>query len=642
MIIRNIRTPVIFIGVCILTGFAIIYRSSAADTLSSRSGEVRVEAASILAGPALEFTSNTILDSSVISRAGARQVNEILSFSPGLFVRDYGGLGGIKTVSLRGAAASQTLVLIDGMRINSTQNGSIDLGTLPVGGLDKIEIARGGMSAAYGSNAMNGVINIVSEDEIRNFIDFNYSYGSFDTHKANFAIGRSKKDKIPVRARVEYISTEGDFPIPGSDNIRRENAYFGNMNINIETRLQPGNWKIRPRALFRLTERGIPGAYFESAPPAGSEEFTEAEAIALITGSRQFSGAVLNTGLMYRRSESSFTNPDNFLSSDKFQFSGNELNLQGKIKTAYKGGYGEMILELLHSDLAGDFLEPGTGSANRQQIALGFHNIYENLIANFEFSSIVRLDYVFGDELFIPYHLGIAYKGLPFNARLKTNFSNNFRLPSFNEMYYMNYGNSDLESEESLSIDFALETAPVENLFFTASAFFNQIENQIISVPLSPVRWSAENIGKVNLRGIELSANGAFFDDRLNILLNYTIQEATDKTDGSRYYGKEIIYTPKELISGIISARQGNFCGGVRFNYSSYRYSLPGNEAASVMPEYLNIDIFLDYKFDFHGIKYRAYTNFRNITGEEYQVIKNYPMPGISFDAGLSIIWNQS
>ena len=115
-------------------------------------------------GPSLvaEIPSSVdIVNNKRITSRIPQNIAEVLQDVPGLFIKDYGGVSGLKTISLRGASTEQVLILMDGQRLNNAQNGQVDLGLISVQGVERIEVVRGANSALYGADAVGGVVNIL-------------------------------------------------------------------------------------------------------------------------------------------------------------------------------------------------------------------------------------------------------------------------------------------------------------------------------------------------------------------------------------------------------------------------------------------------------------------------------------------------
>jgi outer membrane cobalamin receptor len=114
--------------------------SEISDSLKKEFPEVKVYSTRIITNSLGEFSPLTILKKEDISSRASINLSEALVYVPGVFIKDYGGLGGMKTVSLRGSSSSQSLLMINGVRLNSSQNGSLDLSNLPISVIDNIEI----------------------------------------------------------------------------------------------------------------------------------------------------------------------------------------------------------------------------------------------------------------------------------------------------------------------------------------------------------------------------------------------------------------------------------------------------------------------------------------------------------------------
>src|SRR5271157_2619698 len=108
-------------------------------------------------------SSISVISAQQVADSGATDVAQVINGQPGVVVNDYGQTGALKTVSLRGSTSSQVLVLLDGIRLNSSVNGEVDLSSIPMEIIDRIEIVRGGESSLYGSSAIGGVINIITK-----------------------------------------------------------------------------------------------------------------------------------------------------------------------------------------------------------------------------------------------------------------------------------------------------------------------------------------------------------------------------------------------------------------------------------------------------------------------------------------------
>ena len=108
----------------------------------------------------LKYFSVSFIDNKQFQMINPAQISEILSLATGIYIRNYGGLGGMKTISLLGGTPSQTNIMLDGIPLNSIQNGMLDLSVVPSSLINSIEVSRGGASALFGGNSITGSVNL--------------------------------------------------------------------------------------------------------------------------------------------------------------------------------------------------------------------------------------------------------------------------------------------------------------------------------------------------------------------------------------------------------------------------------------------------------------------------------------------------
>jgi outer membrane cobalamin receptor len=162
-----------------------------------------------------------------------RTISDLLSLSAGSSVLDYGGIGSLKLASLRGLGGEYTLVLVNGMRINSAQNALVDVGQLTLQSTDRVEIVRGGLASLYGSNALGGVINIVTARD-RAPLSASVGYGSLGWKHGSISTGEAGRSGR-LFADVRYEESTNDFsftPSWGGEDLYRQNAMMYRRSIS--------------------------------------------------------------------------------------------------------------------------------------------------------------------------------------------------------------------------------------------------------------------------------------------------------------------------------------------------------------------------------------------------------------------------
>ena len=125
--------------------------------------------------------AKSTIDAATLEQIQPLQITEAIRAVPGLFVQDYGGIGGLKTVSIRGGSSAQSLTLLNGVRFNSAQNGQMDLSVIPASFLSSINVSKGALSALYGANALTGAVDLQMELPTENRVRAFAEGGSFNT-----------------------------------------------------------------------------------------------------------------------------------------------------------------------------------------------------------------------------------------------------------------------------------------------------------------------------------------------------------------------------------------------------------------------------------------------------------------------------
>ncbi|HZY04367.1 MAG TPA: TonB-dependent receptor plug domain-containing protein, partial [Anaeromyxobacteraceae bacterium] len=165
--------------------------------------------------PRLEAAGDATASATVVEadrfEGEAKGVAELVATAPGVAVREYGGLGQLATVSIRGSSADAVTVMLDGLTLNTAFGGGVDLSTIPRHWIDRIEVVRGAEGARYGAGAMGGVVNVVTRRAAAGAWSAQAAYGSFTTFTLAGDAAAGAGDWSGLAA-ASFDSTEGDFP----------------------------------------------------------------------------------------------------------------------------------------------------------------------------------------------------------------------------------------------------------------------------------------------------------------------------------------------------------------------------------------------------------------------------------------------
>lgn len=610
------------------------------DSTIKQFPEIEVEAKAEQKNPSLKYNSSTRIESDYYKLISPTQISDIISISPGVFIKNYGGLSAMKTISLRGGAAHHTLIQLDGISLNSSQNSTFDLSLLPTQMIDKISISKGGLSALHGAGAISGVveINMKSYDEASYKIDS--KYGSFNDLSASATASFPYKN-TKFSATVEYQGTDGNYPINISQfgekrEVKRENADFKNISSLISGRALFNKSNITGFILLRSSERGSPGAVVQGAIENSIARLKEKDFLSSLKYS-YFFNEKNNVSFSIFGKLSNF----NYLDLDKFtektaltDFSAKDFKINFNYNLIKSSSNFHIGTDFSFSDLTGNMLQKTVGNYVERK-TFGLYSNYDTQIHSSDFlSSSAFAGFRFeAVELFSPSFsplLGtmLSIKKTP--LQLKFSISNNYRTPNFNEMYYLNYGSSDLKAEKSFSLNLGA-SSQVFGFEIGFDLFSIATKNLIVTTAKSPIAWEAANISKALSKGIELALSNDCLLGFINFKLAYTLQKTTDESDYSLLKGKQIVYTPQELLNATIIFNVKEFYLGILASYTSFMYSIADNSNESIIPSNFVASVFLSKEIRISNLKMGLRLEASNLFNAQYELIKNYPMPMRAF-----------
>ncbi len=616
------------------------------DTLIKQLPSVEIIEKRPVSNSAIEFAPHKIIGKKEIKSLAPVQVSEILTLSPGVSICDYGGLSGIKTISIRGSGSSRTLVMLDGMPISSTQNSSFDLSNIAVPLLGDIEILRGGASAIFGGNAVGGAINLRTDFMPNHIAKCTFAAGSFGEKSVNVE-SNFISDKGYISTNAGYLYSDGDFPFDYNQfgkkiTTYRNNADYKNFSFSVSGKTNLNDWNLWTRAIYNKIEKGVPGAVLQGKLKDSQDRMYDDKFMFILNSQRLFDiNSALKLSAIAKIDNSCYEEPVK-TAQQKSYFNLKDFGINAKFMSNFWDIKHEVISSAFLSTLNGNMLDPTTDSnVARQSFALAYR--LEDQIPMWkkhllEISAGMRLDYISDVETAFSYLLGTSYKLKFLPMKLKASFSHNFRPPNFNEMYYRNYGTKNLRAEKSHNLNFGVNIDVFKYFSLELETFFINTRDMIVSVPKTPVTWSAKNLDKVYSNGLEF---GFFLKQPLsflnNLSISYTFQKTKDKTPNAITYDKQIVYVPQELLTFMLECDCYGVNIGSKGDYSSFRYTQADNDARAILPNYFVLDTYAYKNFNLFDMDFLLRFTCKNIFDKRYALVQNYFMPGRSFRFSLEI-----
>ena len=596
-----------------------------------------------------------IIDAATIELQKPQNLAEVMKNIQGVNIKDYGGLGGIKSVSLRGSSSGQVLVMVDGQRINDAASGQVDFSRISVEGVEKIEVVRGGGSALYGADAIGGVINIITKKErsresTRAALDF--MAGSFASSTAKANIQRSGK-KYAGAFTYKFLQTKGNFLyqhlsldtlIEKKNNEFVAHDFFTSFQYTLGEK--PLEHIIDLSHNYYSNDKGSPGS--TSQPYDSARTTTQSNRLNLniqgklnLFNSYRLQGFLNQATNTYKNAELSVAVDD----THKTFTDGVELQLTSILAANHTLIYGTGIRQ----NRSG-----GAGSSDARntrterflfvQDEYFIHFLESHIIRSIALLPALRFDSYtdFGNHL--SPKLGMVFNfGDSWRTSLKSNLGYNYKAPSFNDLYWPEdafaVGNPDLSPEHGSDWDIGLRLRyPIlSGIAFDISYFRMQLTDLILwQQGGANGKWTPQNVSKALNQGVETSLSLELIPQVLKLSMNYThLLAKNDDKDDRNSYQKFLVYRPEHTANINLEASWSQFTAGYSWQYVGYRYVLPAN-TVWLDPFHVS-DITLGWHSALGGMDLDVTLQVKNIFDELYEFVQYQPIPGREFRLNIGI-----
>ena len=588
-----------------------------------------------------------------MDQLGAVDIGEALKFIPGVQVRDYGGIGGVKTLAYRSLGANHTTVILDGQRLSNAQTGTINLSSFELFGLEKIIFTSGQVADPTCSATAFVQANTVALRSVLASRPQHLRIGLYSNTTSIHAYEKGIYAQTTfgkyffggVQAMVRFGS--GAYPYrnaqsPNEGELIRENTRLFNYRLRALAGFERNQLKFLVAGYYQKSQQELPGAAVLYNPSNDQKLWTEDWRL---NGSQSYTKGkfLLQTHLDF---QSNFTR----------YFDPYYLNLDGYIDARYQlqsmeGGFvlsrsfrfpNERIF--FGGDVAWMNLETSQFNFNPKRLQENFVLGGATLMGKFKVETNVTATYTADENTFngaVTYFklspfLSLGYA--PFKKaklRLRAFYKNAYRLPSFNDLYYNFIGNPQLLPEDAQLINIGIsQTGKIwkSDFEYTIDAFRNDITNKIIAIPTKDLfNWSMQNIGTALVYGLDFgiiwSVNLRQFDFQVNV--NQSFNRSLDRTyENGENYNQQLPYTPfyTATYGLMLTYKKISFSANVL--YSGYRFSLNENNYANLLPAYTDLSMGVSRVFNWKNQEVLIDIKAMNILNKNYEVIRSFPMPG--------------
>lgn len=635
------------------------------DTVTGKIHELGgVEVSAAVASKSLTSSAPIhVLDAEKLKVTGVSDISDALHRMPGVTLRDYGGAGGLKTVSVRGFGAAHTAVIYDGITLSDCQSGQIDvsrysldnIGSLSmiIGDNDDIFIpARAAASAA--TLAVSSLTLPEFDDSLLHFAG-QLRVGSFGNINPFFRIGKSFDDRVAVSATGEFLHTDNDYPFTlengaSTSRERRNNSMMnsGHAEINAGVKLTARS-SMKGKIYYYDNGRRLPGPviYYNDVNHEKLRErnfFTQLQYRNVVNSKWSVQGSA------------KFNWAASLYHDEKGIYPGGVLDQNYWQREAYVSGCALFMPdEKWAVDYSADYAYNNLNSNLNNDARPYRSSVLQSLTARYRHGGVSLM----ARALYSVYVNGaksgpdgrnasrlspsVSVSWQPFRHRtffLRASYKNIFRVPSFNEVYFDHYGSSELSPESTDQINVGatclLPAASwLPELSMTVDGYLNHIKDKIVAIPYNMFVWQMMNLGKVRMLGLDVTLNATVRlkpGQSLIFAGNYSYQRAQPRTDPTAAdWMKQVAYTP--LNSGGMSVSYENPWVNVVMHGTgvSARYATNTNSPETRIQGYMEFGLaaYRTFRLRDHSLEMRA--DLLNMFDKQYEVVARYPMPGRSW-----------
>lgn len=627
--------------------------------------DVEIRANSKNTIPYLSTTPVQTLGQQQFLERGLQSLSDAVRQFNGVVLKDYGGIGGIKAVSVRGMGSEHTAVAYDDILVSNVQSGQIDIGRFS---LDNIEYIS--LNISQGDNLLQsarafGFASVLNFETITpEFDKHNYKGhakivgGAFGLFNPMVNYSQKISNKFLASANVNWQRSDGNYPFIHQVGSTAEKRKRNNSDtdifrteLNLYNNFGKRGGDLKSKIYYYDSERGLPGAVINYNDYA-AERLWDRNFFAQTSYSNDLGSKVKiksqakysNIYTRYRNDEATGITIDRYREQEIYTSNVMEYTFSEKVSAS-------IAQDLFYNTLKTEFTHFNEGQPlpkrynSMSAMATRYKDQRLTICANLSETYIYeKKKNVDENNIYRKLSPSISISYAPFeqyNWRIRVSYQQGYRVPSFNELYYTSTKkqlNPELSKQINIGSTWIKEfiSSPINYINLSVDLFNNRINDKIIIIP-RPFIPLTTNLGEVDIKGAELKLTtnlNLTQNVRLNIIGGYSYMSALDKTDKSKdSYNNQLPYIPKHMGNVLINIENPI----VKFSYSiniySRRYTSVKNQEwkdrrLDGYSEH-SVSLYKDISLNNNILYIQA--GLTNIWNTTYEIIKSYPMPRRSY-----------
>lgn len=592
------------------------------------------------------LTPSQTLRGDMLRSLSATSVADALKYFSGVQIKDYGGLGGLKTVNVRSLGSQHVGVYLDGIRITNAQNGQIDLGRYSLSNMESVSLYNANRNERLQSAseyASAATVYMQTKRPTQTTYTMEYGCGSFGLNKLKcyFAL----KNQLFVDA--EYQHSDGDYAFRFRSEQEDTVGTRHNSDITFYRLEAAGFYKgLSTHVYYYNSERGLPGPVIRRLSDQWDSTDRQWDENFFIQSSYKHSWEHfgLKTNLKYSYDYLHYlqdprTNAATMYCNNHYT----QQDLYGSVAAAWNTRYVSLTAstDLRWSDLNADVYKFAYVYRLDSKSLLSAIASYRGFEANIALLYTHISDHTRGAasplSRLTPMYLA-SWHGGPLTVRAF--HKRIFRAPTLNDLYYTLVGNAQLRPEYTSQWDLGVDYKD-HHLHLALDLYTSRIEDKIVAIPMKcQFRWSMVNFGLVRSLGISTTAgyDRTWGKLALSANANYTCQRDRDFSSPSDpEYKNTIPYSPLHSASIIVSLGYDGWSACTSWLYTGDRFALISNNKEDMLGAWQTVDLKLSKTFTVSRHSLQTTIECNNLTDSRHEVVKRYPMPGRNWK--LTLQW---
>ena len=620
-----------------------------------------------------EVIPHQSLKGETLQRLSSLSVADALRYFSGVQLKDYGGVGGLKTVNVRSMGSHHVGVFYDGVEVGNAQNGVVDLGQFSLDNVEEVSLYNGQKSAIFQpATEFGNAGSVYIRTRRPKFSEGEHRHLRLQTRAASSDMLRLSslwEERISASLcsslNAEVLSSSGKYKF----RYRRKNAdgsvaydttavrqngdiWAVRLEGNLHGLFNGGGWALKGYTYH--SQRGIPGAIVSNVWRRGERQ-GDHNSFVQLSGQKAISSSFSTRWLAkYAYYNTHYVNRDSTTRHVDNRYRQQEVYLSSSnVVELLPGWSASLSYDFRFNTLRADlplFAYPHRFT-NLMSVATAYNHrrfsIQASLLGNSIKDHARTLASRKSTQTLTPaLFMNVApWSAVPMTVRAYAKKS--FRMPTFNDLFYTDMGNAALNPESAIQYNIGVNYSTLSQprstrVSLSMDAYYNTVHDKIVAYPKGQqFRWTMLNLGRVHIKGMDVEAQVIQQLTpmwRLDVRAQYTYQDARDVTNPTdTYYHHQIPYVPWHSGSLVVGVASDRWTLDYSFIYVGKRYNQQENIRYNYMQPWYTNDVHASYTFKWGKKRCRLTAEVNNLLDQDYDVILNYPMPKRNYAVGLTV-----